>query len=154
MLARVVAALLVLVMLAACDSSLVVAGSPGTYLSMALRVDRHEAPIGEPVLITLKLTNHSEKNTQVLESASPRLMVIEIACYGNRLARWSDQAPPEGVFNHLELAPGAQRTIEMTWVPDERARQCKVLIRGALYEKNVPSYFLDFQLPVEYIEAK
>lgn len=150
-----IGALYVLITSVACDSSQVVNGSPDTYLGMTMKIDRPEASrrdakIGDTVHVTLKLVNFSDKNSQTLDSASSRLMDIEIACYGNRLARWSDQAPPEGVFNHLELAPGAQRTIEMTWVPDERARQCKVLIRGALYEKNAPSYFLDHQLPVEY----
>lgn len=146
--------LVALIMLSACDSSQVVAGSPDTYLGMTMKIDRREAKIGDPVQVTLKLVNQSDKNTQALEAASPRLMDIEIACYGNRLARWSDQVSPEALFNRLELAPGSQRTIEMTWIPDERARQCKVSIQGVLYRNNIPRYSLDFQLPVEYILAR
>jgi len=54
---------------------------------------------------------------------------------GTRLY-WSDGQEITPEMRRLELAPGESKTIEMTWVPDEKAEGYIVTVSGILHREH------------------
>lgn len=138
---RIISSILLLSFLLGCRSPL---GAPstlkyvlsvGTNLDGTLEVNQTHAKSGEPVQITFTLKNEGFVQTgkpEILQTRTKSVMDIVIGYSTEEFARWSKQQPPDKVLHRLELAPGHSETIQMTWVPDERAQGHPVLIQGVV----------------------
>jgi len=61
-------------------------------------------------------------------------MDIEVGYSGQTIMRWSDGEEPTPDLNRLELAPGASKTIVMTWVPAPEWKGYPVYVQGLLFK--------------------
>ncbi len=98
-------------------------------------VDHTKLHADEPVHIIFTLTNTGRLATElpeVLSSKSESIMDIRVYLNEDELASWSARQPPGQIPHHLELAPGQSKTIEISWVPDERAVLSGVWILGSV----------------------
>lgn len=88
---------------------------------------------------------------EIIELKSKPVMDIRVHYAGDEFARWSLQQPTNQNLNRLELKPGESRTIEMTWVPDNRAYGLPVNIQGLLSWSEDRTTYAPVILPVDYL---
>lgn len=104
-------------------------------LTLNLWTSRYGLSVGESVDIRLTVENIREK-TRVIELADRPVIDISIGFStmgGDHVRiRWSDGREMTSELTRLVLQPGESKTLEMTWVPDERARNVLVGVAGVL----------------------
>lgn len=118
--------------LASCGGKSAIAGY--SNLGLTLQVDQMRGEVGKPVHITFTITKFKEGNYDigVVESADEPVMDIFVGYADIQYALWSEQQPVEAIPHRLDLKIGESKTIEMTWVPDERADDKPIGIEGIL----------------------
>lgn len=99
-------------------------------LALNLWTSRYGLSVGESVDIRFTVENIREK-TRVIELADRPVMDISIS-FDDVPIRWSDGREITPELTRLVLEPGESKTLEMTWVADERARNVLVGVAGVL----------------------
>lgn len=99
-------------------------------LGLHLWTSRYGLSVGESVDIRFTVENIGEK-TRVIELADRPVMDISIS-FDDVPIRWSDGREMTPELTRLVLEPGESKTLEMTWVADERARNVLVGVAGVL----------------------
>lgn len=150
-----------LVLLAGCEGgfapSLDFESYAGSNLALNIHADQKEGTMGKPVHIRFKVTNTGRVKTgepEIIELENKPVMDIRVMYAGTDYALWSAQQPANSNLNRLELASGESRTIEFTWIPDERARNQTVTIQGILNWSEDRAAYAPVILPVDYSLAR
>jgi len=105
-------------------------------LTLNLWTSRYGLDVGESVDIRFTVENVGEK-TKVIELADRPVMDISIG-FGTHPGvdpvriRWSGGREITPELTRLVLEPGESKTIEMTWVPDEKAKNELAGVAGGL----------------------
>lgn len=97
--------------------------SLNTVLDVEISASNGCVKSGETVKLRATVTNRGDK-TQVIDlKDKPVLDILADFTQQTRHGevRWSDGKPLTSDLIHLELAPGASKTIEMDWIPDRDA---------------------------------
>ncbi len=118
--------------LASCGGQSAVAGYDN--LGLTLQVDQTRGELGRPVHITFTITKFKQGNYDVgvIESGSEPVMDIFVGYADSPYALWSEQQPIGTIPHRLDLKIGESKTIQMTWVPDQRADDKPIGIEGIL----------------------
>jgi len=113
-------------------------------LGLTLWVSRSLPSVGQPVKIRYTVDNPTDRTEVIqLEEKQEPVMDIEIhfgAGSDWTTLYWSDGREITPEMRRLELAPGESKTIEMTWVPDEKAGGYPVSIRGIINREQMRQY--------------
>jgi len=104
-------------------------------LRLKLWVSTSLPRVGQPVEIkfTVENTHDQIKIIQLEEKQQPVMdILIGFGAVDRTNLYWSDGRELTPEMRRLELAPGESKTIEMTWVPDEKADGETVSVHGIL----------------------
>jgi len=113
-------------------------------LRLMLFVSKSLPSVGQPVQIRYTVTNTTDR-TEVIQLEEKQEPVMDILVGfgpGGHRTRiyWSDRREITPEMRRLELAPGESKTIEMTWMPDEKANGRPVSVRGILNREQMRQY--------------
>ncbi len=133
---------------ASCGGKSAVAGYDN--LGLTLQVDQTRGEVGRPVHITFTITKFKKGNYDigVVESGSEPVMDIFVGYADTPYALWSEQQPPGAIPHRLDLKISESKTIQMTWVPDQRADDKPIHIQGILRRGGKMVQSADLLLPI------
>ena len=105
-------------------------------LGLTLWVSQGRVSVGQSVHIRYTVENDGNQ-TEVIQLEEKQEPVMDIRvrfAVGSDWTTlcWSDGREITPEMRRLELAPGESKTIEMTWIPDEKATNESVRISGIL----------------------
>ncbi len=114
-------------------------------LGLTLWVSRSLPSVGQPVKIRYTVDNFSDQiEVLQLEEKQQPVMDIYISFGAARDSMttlyWSDGREITPEMRRLELAPGESKTIEMAWLPDEKADRSSVWVDGILNREQMRQY--------------
>jgi len=114
-------------------------------LTLRLWVSKRQPTVGQCVTIKYTVENRTD-GIEVIQLKEKQEPVMDIRIHFG-LARhsmttlyWSDGREITPEMRRLELAPGESKTIEMTWVPDEKADRSPVSVHGILNREQMRQY--------------
>lgn len=114
-------------------------------VGILLWVSHQVVNVGQPLQISFTASNRGREIADFQTQSKP---VMDINIGGTKRSgeptgflRWSDGKPLTADLTHLQLKPGESKTIEMTWIPDERFKDGIMSINGFLrFGENASDY--------------
>jgi hypothetical protein len=101
-------------------------------LSITIWTSHHSVQVGQPLQIRFTARNRGHQ-TVIYQTQNRAIMDIIVAGFQVGGLAWSDGKPLTPELTRLELQPGQEKTLEMTWVPDARYERVVVHVGGYLW---------------------